>query len=195
VDRSDRLAQGGLGIGLTLVRTLVEMHGGSVEARSQGRGTGSEFVVTLPVAPDEVRGATAAKKPPAFPQRRVLIVDDNADAADTLGELLRTLGATVCVAHSGRAALEALDSFAPDAVVLDIGMPEIDGYEVARRIQSRSADRGPLLIALTGWGQQSDRDRSRAAGFHHHMVKPPDVERLGRLLTVSGAGSDEPRGR
>ena len=193
VDRSDRLAQGGLGIGLTLVRTLVEMHGGHVEAHSEGRGTGSEFVVSLPLAPADMGRASDLKDLPPFPQRRVLIVDDNADAADTLGALLSSLGATVFVAHSGRAALDALDAFAPDAVVLDIGMPEMNGYEVARHIQSRSTDRGPLLIALTGWGQECDQDRSRAAGFHHHMVKPPDVERLGQLLTVSGGRSDEDR--
>jgi signal transduction histidine kinase len=182
VDRSNRLAQGGLGIGLTLVRSLVSMHGGSVEARSEGPGSGSEFVVTLPVIAGGARAPRSVADPARFPRRRILIVDDNCDAADTLGDLLGALGATVSVAHSGRTALHALDSFHPDAVVLDIGMPEMDGYEVARRIRSMPSHRDVLLIALTGWGQESDHHRSRAAGFDHHIVKPPDVEMLRTLL-------------
>jgi CheY-like chemotaxis protein len=118
-----------------------------------------------------------------FPNRRILIVDDNRDAADTLGQLLTALGATIAVAHSGSAALEALEMFHPDAVVLDIGMPEMDGYEVARRIRTMAQHEHLLLIALTGWGQEADHARSRAAGFDHHVVKPPDVERLRELLT------------
>jgi two-component system, sensor histidine kinase len=184
VDRSNRLAQGGLGIGLTLVRSLVSMHGGTVEARSDGPDKGSEFIVSLPAIP---AGAIVDKLmvpvPAKLPARRILVVDDNRDAADTLGALLSALGATVSVAHSGRAALEALDTFHPDALVLDIGMPEMDGYEVARRIRAMAAHRHLLLIALTGWGQESDQHRSRAAGFDHHVVKPPDVARLRELLT------------
>ena len=183
VDRSNRLAQGGLGIGLTLVRSLVEMHGGHVEARSDGPGTGSEFIVVLPAVADRALRSSASKAPTHFPHRRILIVDDNRDAADTLGELLRTLGATVSVAHSGRSALEALVSFDPDVVLLDIGMPEMDGYEVARRIRAVAPDRDLLLVALTGWGQEHDHRRSRAAGFDHHVVKPPDVDHLRELLT------------
>jgi CheY-like chemotaxis protein len=183
VDRSNRLAQGGLGIGLTLVRSLVTMHGGTVEARSEGVGTGSEFIVSLPVLAGAARALPEASVAASFPARRILIVDDNRDAADTLGELLRALGATVSVAHSGRGALDAMASFRPDAVVLDIGMPEMDGYEVARRIRSMAAHRDVKLIALTGWGQESDHRRTQAAGFDHHVVKPPDVERLRELLT------------
>jgi signal transduction histidine kinase len=183
VDRSNRLAQGGLGIGLTLVRSLVTMHGGTVEARSEGVGTGSEFIVSLPVLAGAARALPEASVAASFPARRILIVDDNRDAADTLGELLRALGATVSVAHSGRAALDAMESFRPDAVVLDIGMPEMDGYEVARRIRSMASHRDVQLIAFTGWGQESDHRRTQAAGFDHHVVKPPDVERLRELLT------------
>jgi CheY-like chemotaxis protein/two-component sensor histidine kinase len=187
VDRSNRLAQGGLGIGLTLVRSLVEMHGGQVEARSQGPGTGSEFVVSLPVAPGKLQRAVDAPGLADLPRRRILIVDDNTDAADMLGELLKALGASVLVVHSGREALDAVETFAPDVAVLDIGMPEMDGYEVARRIRARSPGRVPMLIALTGWGQECDQDRSRAAGFDHHMVKPLDVARLRELLMVPSA--------
>ena len=198
VDRSSRRSQGGLGIGLTLVRSLVTMHGGSVEARSQGIGTGSEFTVTLPALAADAAAASGAHELRAFPPRRVLIVDDNRDAADTLGELLRALGATVAVQYGGQAALQIVDEFAPDVVLLDIGMPGMDGYEVARRLRaeahngycvggdedgSRSPREIPLLIALTGWGQDQDFRRSQLAGFDHHLVKPPDVERLRQLLS------------
>ena len=183
VDRSNRLAQGGLGIGLTLVRSLVSMHDGIVEAHSEGLGTGSEFVVSLPLMSAEALPAGQPAIARRFPNRRILIVDDNRDAADTLGQLLTALGATIAVAHSGSAALDALEVFHPDAVVLDIGMPEMDGYEVARRIRTMAQHQHLLLIALTGWGQEADHDRSRAAGFDHHVVKPPDVERLRELLT------------
>ena len=184
VDRSNRLAQGGLGIGLTLVRSLVSMHGGTVEARSSGPGRGSEFLVSLPLMADRRSAPRPLPTAPTdFPPRRILVVDDNRDAADTLGALLSTLGATVSVVHSGRAALDAIGSFLPDAVVLDIGMPEMDGYEVARRIRATAQHAGVLLIALTGWGQESDQHRARAAGFDHHVVKPPDVAKLRELLT------------
>jgi signal transduction histidine kinase/CheY-like chemotaxis protein len=183
VDRSNRVAQGGLGIGLTLVRSLVAMHGGTVEARSAGLGAGSEFVVTLPVihVPAAEPAALASVQP--FPPCRLLIVDDNRDAADTLGELLSTLGAVVSVVHSGAAALEAVEVFSPDALLLDIGMPEIDGFAVARAIRSRVEHAHVVLIALTGWGQDEDRQRSRAAGFDHHIVKPPDLDKLRELLS------------
>lgn len=185
VDRSSRRAQGGLGIGLTLVRSLVAMHGGRVEARSPVEGGGSEFVVTLPVL------AAATLKPrvdasiPLFPARRLLIVDDNADAADSLGDLLSTLGATVRVVHSGQEALTAVPTFRPDAVLLDIGMPGMDGYEVARRIRATVGQQRVLLVAVTGWGQDHDQERARAAGFDHHMVKPPDLAELRHVLTAS----------
>jgi signal transduction histidine kinase/CheY-like chemotaxis protein len=185
VDRSDRRAQGGLGIGLTLVRTLVEMHGGRVEAHSDGHGTGTEFVVSLPALED-----TLAEPPPAaalreLPARRVMIVDDNRDAAEMLGALLEALGAVVQVVDSGRAALDLLDRFDPDTVLLDIGMPEMDGYEVARRLRAQPDRADTLLIALTGWGQDQDQANAKAAGFNHHLVKPPDIHRLRELLVGS----------
>lgn len=192
VDRSNRRAQGGLGIGLTLVRTLVQMHGGRVEARSAGVDQGSEFVVELPVL--DAQALESEQKPAIqrFPQHRILVVDDNRDVANTLGALLTALGAIVSVAHSGRAALESLDSFKPDAILLDIGMPEMDGYEVARQVRARPGHANVVLIALSGWGQDQDYRLSRTAGFDHHMVKPPDIEKLRELLmkdvAASGAG-------
>jgi two-component system, sensor histidine kinase len=185
VDRSNRRAQGGLGIGLTLVRSLVEMHGGRVEARSDGHGTGSQFIVELPVIGSVAVEAESRAASPAFPPRRILVVDDNHDAADTLGELLEVLGATVAVTHSGRAALDAVGQFDPDAVLLDIGMPEMDGYEVARQLRAMPGRSGMLLIALTGWGQDQDVRQSHAAGFDHHLVKPPDIDKLRELLARS----------
>ncbi len=184
VDRSSRRAQGGLGIGLTLVRSLIAMHGGRVEARSAGIGTGSEFVVELPIRTVSLKVVPSPPPLSRFPPRRILVVDDNRDAADTLGALLETLGATTAVVNSGNEALAALPRFQPDVVLLDIGMPEMDGYEVARQIRSRGGSSQVLLIALTGWGQDQDYDRSRAAGFDHHLVKPPDIERLRELLAA-----------
>lgn len=190
VNRSSRHAQGGLGIGLTLVRSLVALHGGRVEARSDGLGCGSEFVVELPVVAASAVGPIESSSPKQFPRRRILIVDDNRDAAETLGELLRALGATVSVAHSGSDALEKLRSFGPDSVLLDIGMPDMDGYEVARRIRATAEYGRILLIALTGWGQEHDQRRSRAAGFDQHVVKPPDIDRLRELLTAGWRDRD-----
>jgi len=185
VDRSSRRAQGGLGIGLTLVRTLIEMHGGRVEARSGGADKGSEFLVELPLLKDSVDHSEAPSALRRLPGRRILVVDDNRDAAETLGTLLGALGATVEVAHSGQSALETLERFDPDTMLLDIGMPEMDGYEVARRLRALPNHPDVQLIALTGWGQHHDQRRARAAGFDHHMVKPPDIARLRQLLTAA----------
>lgn len=180
---ANRRSQEGLGIGLTLVRSLVAMHGGSVEARSGGPGTGSEFVVTLPLLPQQSEPVDQARGPEPFPSRRVLVVDDNRDAADTLGTLLGSLGTTVRVVYDGEAALAALSTFDPDTVLLDLAMPEMDGYEVARRIRAGGEPcEQPLLIALTGWGQDKDLQDSRAAGFDHHLVKPPDIDKLRELI-------------
>lgn len=182
VDRAHRRMQGGLGIGLTFVRSLVRMHGGTVEARSEGSGTGADFVVRLPLVAARAIAATSAFPIKDFPARRILVVDDNRDASDSLGELLEALGATVCVTHSGEEALAALDFFKPDTVLLDIGMPDMDGYEVARQIRSHPRHRHLLIVALTGWGQDEDRRRSKAAGVDHHLVKPPDIHTLRALL-------------
>jgi CheY-like chemotaxis protein len=162
------------------------MHGGRVEARSEGLGRGSEFIVELPV--HQRSGAGAPPSPPPvlpFPRRRILVVDDNLDAAETLGELLTALGSVVAVVHSGRDALTEMNAFEPDTVILDIGMPGMDGYEVARRIRSAPEHHDVLLVALTGWGQEHDQRRSTAAGFDYHVVKPPDIDQLRRILVAS----------
>ena len=180
----------GLGIGLTLVRQLVELHGGTVEAFSEGLGKGSEFVITLPLLiGDDTRyeqTAEAAEPDRRLRGHRVLIVDDNADAADSMGVLLEMLGAEVRVVYSGETALETLDTFHPSAVLLDIGMAEMDGYEVARRIRERPDHQQVKLVAITGWGQAEDRRRSQDAGFDEHLTKPPDLERLKHVLLSQG---------
>jgi signal transduction histidine kinase len=187
VSPASRRSQGGLGIGLTLVRSLVSMHGGSVEAHSAGPGTGSEFVVTLPLLAEATSSVMPQRQRELFPPQKVLVVDDNRDAADTLGTLLGSLGTTVQVVYGGKAALAALETFDPDTVLLDLGMPEMDGYEVARRIRAEGSSEHPLLIALTGWGQDQDVEESRAAGFDHHLVKPPDIDKLRTLLARPSA--------
>jgi two-component system CheB/CheR fusion protein len=191
IDSARRRSQGGLGIGLTLVRDLVQMHGGSVAAHSQGSGTGSEFVVRLPLAD----GAAVARprprpKTPMLMPVRVMVVDDNQDAANSLGMVLKFLGAETHVAYDGSAALAALESFAPDFVLLDIGMPGMDGYEVARRIRQRKDSAGLRLIALTGWGQEEDRRRTAGAGFDHHLIKPAEIEVLRGLMAAAGPRSE-----
>jgi signal transduction histidine kinase len=185
VDRSTRRAQGGLGIGLTLVKSLVVMHGGTVEARSPGPGLGSEFIVRLPLIQQANEQQELGRLIEPLPPRRILIVDDSRDGGESLSVLLRVLGSDVHLVHSGTAALQAVGSFKPDVVLLDIGMPGMDGYEVARRIRADSANRGMLLIALTGWGQDEDRARSAAAGFDHHLVKPADIDQLRQLLSAA----------
>jgi signal transduction histidine kinase len=186
VDRSfDR--QGGLGIGLTLVRQLVELHGGSIEARSEGVGRGSEFVFRLPIA------AAPAQAPPAAAAgrrssrlRRILVVDDNRDAAESLGGLLQLLGYEVCEAFDGEEAMRRATEFLPDVALVDIAMPKMDGYEVARAFRRDPRLQRVHLIALTGFGQDSDRDRSRSAGFDEHLVKPFPPDALDQLLAAAG---------
>jgi len=190
LDRTSRQAQGGLGIGLSLVKALVTMHGGTVQAVSAGEDCGSEFIVTLPLSVETPAAPLAAKLPSAsvLPHRRVLVVDDNLDAARSLGRLLRILGVEVEVSHDGASALALMQTFRPAVVLLDLGMPKMDGYEVARRIRNDPAFADVLLIAVTGWGQQQDRERTAQAGFDHHLVKPADIDTIESLLA---SGRDE----
>lgn len=187
-DRTLDRSEGGLGIGLTLARRLVEMHGGQIQATSEGPGRGSEFVVRLPLlaAGEAVAEPLAPAAPDAAaPQngaRRVLVVDDNADAADLLCDLLRQHGHQVRVARDGLSALAEVGSFHPDVLLLDIGLPGLDGYEVAARVRGQNDRAQPLLVAVTGYGQASDRRRSLEAGFDHHLVKPVDPARLDAIL-------------
>jgi signal transduction histidine kinase/CheY-like chemotaxis protein len=187
IDRTSRQAQGGLGIGLSLVRALIEMHGGRIEAYSAGLGQGSEFRVTLPLSRELVRESSppAPAATSALPRHRVLVVDDNRDASRSLCRLLRLLGAEVEVAHDGPQALDMLKSYRPSVVLLDIGMPNMDGYEVARRIRSHSEWDDVVLIAVTGWGQDQDRRRTAEAGFNHHLVKPAKISDIESLLALN----------
>jgi CheY-like chemotaxis protein len=183
-ERTMDRSQGGLGIGLTLVRTIAQLHGGSVLALSDGPGRGSEFIVSLPLLKSgrETAGIEAAVAPGdrARATRRVLVVDDNRDAADSMALLLRLGGHDVVIAESGHAALETEREQRPDLVLLDIGLPDVDGYEVARRL--RAAGCPAILAALTGYGQPEDRERALEAGFDEHLVKPVDPRALERLL-------------
>ena len=181
-------SQGGLGIGLTLVKRLVEMHGGSVEARSAGPGRGAEFIVRLPERAGEPAAApSAAALAPsehAAARRRILVADDNRDAADSLAFMLRIAGHEVRIAYDGQQALELAETFRPQLALLDLGMPRLSGYDAARRLRQTPHGRDMQLIALTGWGQPDDRGRSLAAGFDHHVVKPVDPSLLQRLLAM-----------
>jgi signal transduction histidine kinase len=177
---------GGLGIGLTLARRLVEMHGGRLEARSDGADRGSEFSVRLPLALRPVREAAREheRESELLSRRRVLVVDDNRDAAEMLAAMLGAWGQEARVAYDGRGALAIAGAFQPDIVLLDIGLPELDGYEIGRRMRTEPWGQRALLVAVTGWGQESDLERSRHAGFDRHLVKPV-VPRLLRELIAS----------
>jgi CheY-like chemotaxis protein len=190
-ERSYSRSKGGLGIGLTLARSIVVLHGGTIEARSAGLGQGSEFLVRLPLLPPVAESPAVESRRPAtrIAGQRILVVDDNVDSAESLGTLLRCLGAEVVTVHDGPAALEALRTETPSAAVLDIGMPGMDGYEVARRVRAAPHGEEIQLIALTGWGNDEDRRRSREAGIDHHLVKPVDLHVLESLLSTR---RDEP---
>ncbi len=175
VDRSLERSQGGLGIGLTLVRRLVEMHGGNVQAFSEGPGCGSEFVVRLPIAssssiqdPAEI----TSREPARTGGLRILVVDDNADSATSLATLLRLSGNQTHVVYDGLAAVEATMTYKPDLVLLDIGLPKLNGYEAARRMREQPGGKNMVIVALTGWGQEEDRRKTQEAGFNGHLVKP-----------------------
>jgi CheY-like chemotaxis protein len=213
LDRS----QGGLGLGLTIVRGLVALHGGTVEARSEGRGRGSEFVVRVPAfAPGAADGprptprrialgkpaALGAPEPDGAPtgdgaraaavgsSRRILVVDDNEDAGEMLGEYLRDLGHEVAVASDGPGALRVASTFAPEIALLDIGLPVMDGYELASRLRAQSAAARLTIVAVTGYGQEADRRRATDVGFQAHLVKPVDLEKLDAVIRAAGASPD-----
>jgi CheY-like chemotaxis protein/anti-sigma regulatory factor (Ser/Thr protein kinase) len=186
VDSAIDRAEGGLGIGLALVKGLVALHGGTVEAASEGAGKGSTFTIRLPGAAVHEATTPAVTAPPetriAGPRGRIMVVDDNRDAASSLAMVLRSSGHTVLTAHSGEQALELAVREKPHAIVLDIGMPHMNGYEVARRLRKTVDGKEVLLVALTGWGQKEDIEKSLNAGFDFHMTKPADPERIERLL-------------
>jgi PAS domain S-box-containing protein len=195
-ERDAKHAQGGLGVGLALAKRLGEMHGGQIEGLSPGLRQGSEFIIRLPLAKQQLAPATDTNPLSRETERarqlsRILIVDDNRDAATSLCMLLRMLGNDVQTANDGPAALELVDSYAPTVVLLDIGMPGMDGYEVVRRARQLPACKDTVFIALTGWGQEEDRRRTREAGFDHHLLKPVNIGALKVLLTeVQGRSGD-----
>jgi CheY-like chemotaxis protein len=181
LDRSE----GGLGIGLALVRGLVALHGGRIEAWSEGLGRGSEFRVWLPMPSQPTAGAGITAAPAsknAVAPRRILVVDDNRDSAQSLGFLLEHSGHAVRLAHDGQEALQVASDFQPDIAFLDIGLPKLDGYELARAIRGTPWGERIVLFALTGWGHEDDRRRARAAGFNGHLTKPIDPDRIDILI-------------
>jgi CheY-like chemotaxis protein len=187
-DRTGGRSRGGLGIGLSLVKRIIEMHGGTVTVRSEGVGHGSEFIVQLP-AIDASRVEANRRSLDAnghLPRRKILVVDDNADAAESLAALLRISGHDTRMAHDGHAAVEVAEQFHPDVVFLDIGMPVLDGHETAKLIRQQPWGKDMVLVALTGWGQSEDRRRSKDAGFNHHLVKPADPAVVEQLLASLG---------
>jgi CheY-like chemotaxis protein len=181
LDRS----RGGLGLGLAIVKGLVQLHGGTVEARSEGRGRGAEFIVRLPIDHAAVQSEEPVNSLKPIQRRRVLVIEDNHDAADSLRMLLELLGQTTRVAYSSAAGLQEAQEWAPEMVFCDIGLPVVDGYEVARQLRRHPATARAKLIALTGYGQEEDKARSIAAGFDEHLIKPADPSALADLLRGS----------
>lgn len=185
IERTRPLAQGGLGIGLTIVKRLVEMHNGSITAQSAGEGQGSQFTVRLPILRENtspVQHLTADKKLPAVAPRRILVVDDNRDSAKSLSVLLKLSGNQVQTAHDGQEALSLAEEFRPAVILLDIGMPVMNGYDACRALRTKEWGKSVQIIALTGWGQDEDRRKTADAGFDGHLVKPVDHGELMRLL-------------
>jgi CheY-like chemotaxis protein len=198
VDTAIERARGGLGIGLTLVQQLTEMHGGRVEVHSEGLGRGSEFRVCLPLRlpgaqePDEEDGADARAPQPAARPCRALVVDDNRDSADTLAMMVELLGHEVRCLYDPHEVPAVVDEFAPDVVFLDVGMPGLSGYDLARVLRSADGGERLLLVAVTGWGQPEDRRRTRDAGFDRHLVKPADLAAIREICSSpdrAGAGT------
>jgi CheY-like chemotaxis protein len=178
----------GLGIGLTLVKQLVEMHGGTVEVQSAGRNLGTAFLVRLPVLPDPVPSAHGhpidGYESPRSARRRVLVVDDNADALESLSRLVKHMGNEVRRAHDGLEAIDVAREFQPEIVLMDLGMPNMNGYEAARRLRLEPWAQDVAIIATTGWGQEEDRRRSADAGFDRHLVKPIQIDSLREALCL-----------
>ena len=186
VDQSLDRSQGGLGIGLTVVRKLVEKHGGRVSVKSDGAGSGSEFTVGLPLAHGAaVAPATAAPAAASNSTQKVLVVDDNVDTAQSISNLLERKGYTAAMAHDGHAALEVARKFLPDVVLLDLGLPGLDGYRVAQLLRKEAEFANVRLIALSGYGQPADKKRSQEAGFNEHLVKPVAFHTLLTMLSAS----------
>lgn len=189
VDRTLEKTSGGLGIGLSLVKGIVEMHGGTIEARSEGEGRGSQFVMRLPAlsAARKIEPPAGGEPMRSSSRRRILVADDNVDLAESLGHLLEMQGNDVKVAHDGLEAVETAQSFRPDVVLLDIGMPKLNGHDACSQIRGQPWGKKAILIAMTGWGQDEDRRRSQEAGFDHHFVKPVDLRALEKRLAEAEA--------
>jgi CheY-like chemotaxis protein len=190
VDRSIERSTGGLGIGLALVKGLVEMHGGTVTAESAGVGKGSTFVVRLPILKEReesTQEALAEEARAAGPKRRILVVDDNRDSAASMAMMLKLTGNEVRTAHDGVEAVEVAGAFRPQAILMDVGMPRLNGYEATRRIREQPWGRSVIIIALTGWGQEGDKLQSREAGCNGHLVKPASLPELEKALAEAEA--------
>ena len=195
-DTAKSRSQGGLGIGLALVRTLAELHGGSVEAHSDGPGKGAEFLVRLPLAPGAPVEPRAAEvdRPSAAPVK-ILVVDDNHDTADTLADILRDWGHDVRGVYSGASGIETSVSWRPDLILLDLGMPVMDGYEVARRMRERPELDGTRIVAFTGYEDEDARDRVRAGGFDGHLIKPVGARALAAVISERKRMAPSARGQ
>jgi PAS domain S-box-containing protein len=188
LDRSAESGDRGLGIGLTIAKTLIELHGGRIEAKSEGPNQGSEFIVRLPAVHPQPAERSSGLPSSANHSvgRKILIADDNRDAAESLSMLLQTMGHETRIAHDGLEAVEIAEDFHPEVVLLDLGMPKLDGCEAVRQIAARPWARSSMLVAVTGWGQEADRQRAKDAGFHRHLVKPVDLDALSELIDGTG---------
>jgi len=195
VDSSVQRSQGGLGIGLTLVKSLVEQHGGQIDVHSDGPGRGSEFVVRLPLLREAAAAGNEAGRPQgrasAASTKRILVVDDNRDSADSLALLLRSAGHETGTAYGGEEAVEAAEAFRPDVVLLDLGMPHVNGYEACKLIRATPWGRDMVIIAQTGWGQDEDKALTGKCGFQGHLTKPVNQNDLARLLAELSAGVEK----